>query len=344
MPDPLPSTLGSGAGGLLAVGLAATAIDRLRAAFPFQTILEASSAELAFPILSERRVLTCVAGGEAHARIARHVQDQALPVLVVSTCAGAAADVELLVRDLTINALESRVLGLIQANAHLESLAVLGRLSSGVLHEVGNGLDAARRYLGLGLREDLPDHLRSSTLKDAQVAIDRTVEILRTMLAFAKGQPRPEPERPLSEILSDAVRLAENLRGEVSLVQAWEPTSLLAPTFVQQVVLNLLRNAYRAASPNGEVRLVARIDPARLRITVEDSGVGFSPTEASELFVPFGGTRRASPGLGLGLSLSKSLAERAGGTLEAASEGPSRGARFTLTLPRSDQSSREKQP
>ena len=112
------------------------------------------------------------------------------------------------------------------------------------------------------------------------------------------------------------------------------------PARLQQVLWNLLKNASKFTHDRGRVEVRTADTPDGLRLTVADTGVGIDPAIIATLFEPFeqGGreiTRRYG-GLGLGLSISRGLVERHGGTLTAASPGPGRGATFTLTLPTVD--------
>ena len=109
------------------------------------------------------------------------------------------------------------------------------------------------------------------------------------------------------------------------------------PARLQQVLWNLLKNASKFTPDGGRVDVRTADTAGGLMLTVTDTGVGIEPAIIPTLFEPFeqGGreiTRRYG-GLGLGLSISRGLVERHGGTLTAASPGPGQGATFTLTLP-----------
>ncbi|MBO6937065.1 MAG: PAS domain-containing protein [Deltaproteobacteria bacterium] len=109
-------------------------------------------------------------------------------------------------------------------------------------------------------------------------------------------------------------------------------------TRLVQVVVNLLRNAVSHSRQNDPIQLSVLTDDESLSIEVSDSGAGIDPDELERIFDPFyqreQSIARSEGGLGLGLSLGRTLAELHGGTLTAESEGPGHGARFTLTLPR----------
>ncbi len=110
------------------------------------------------------------------------------------------------------------------------------------------------------------------------------------------------------------------------------------PDRLQQVVWNLLSNAVKFTTKGGrvQVRLVRRASEAL--ITVSDTGQGIEPEFLPHVFERFrqadSSSRRSHAGLGLGLALARHLVELHGGRIEAASEGPGRGATFTVTLPR----------
>jgi signal transduction histidine kinase len=103
----------------------------------------------------------------------------------------------------------------------------------------------------------------------------------------------------------------------------------------KQAVLTLVANAIKFSPDGGEVRVVARSEGARVRVTIEDDGPGLTPEEAAGLFREFSQTRagrQAVEGAGLGLAISRKLAALMGGDLRVRSE-PGRGAAFDLWLP-----------
>lgn len=111
-------------------------------------------------------------------------------------------------------------------------------------------------------------------------------------------------------------------------------TAIIADAEAAHTVLrNVLHNALRAASPNGNITLRATCAAQVVRLDVQDDGVGFAPHEASRLFEKFyriEGANRTE-GTGLGLYIVSRLITRDGGSVSAESAGPGRGARFTLS-------------
>jgi signal transduction histidine kinase len=115
---------------------------------------------------------------------------------------------------------------------------------------------------------------------------------------------------------------------------------------LQQVFWNLLKNAAKFTPAGGDVEISTRNPaPGRIEIVVADNGSGIEPELMSRIFEPFkqghGATRLRSGGLGLGLTICKRVIDLHHGTIRAASEGPGRGATFTITLETMEPSLRE---
>lgn len=107
---------------------------------------------------------------------------------------------------------------------------------------------------------------------------------------------------------------------------------------VSQVIANLLTNAAKYTSPGGSITLLANEQLGQVVLSVRDTGVGIAPDILPQVFELFVQGRqaadRAKGGLGLGLSIGRSLVERHGGSVEAHSDGPERGSTFTIRLPK----------
>ncbi len=138
---------------------------------------------------------------------------------------------------------------------------------------------------------------------------------------------------------ADTVRPAAEARGvRLVLRLSPEPPRCQGDAGrLQQVLWNLLSNAVKFTPAGGTVSLSTEVDGGSLRIAVEDTGQGIDPAFVPRLFDRFSqadaSAARKHGGLGLGLSIVKQIVEMHGGTVTAASDGPGRGARFTVTLP-----------
>ncbi len=109
------------------------------------------------------------------------------------------------------------------------------------------------------------------------------------------------------------------------------------PTRLEQILINLLTNATRYTETGGHIRLSAKHDGSNIVFKVHDTGVGIPPEKLPEMFELFTqGDRtiaRSEGGLGIGLTIVKSIAEMHGGSVIAFSEGTSKGSEFTVTIP-----------
>jgi PAS domain S-box-containing protein len=111
------------------------------------------------------------------------------------------------------------------------------------------------------------------------------------------------------------------------------------PNCFEQMIQNLLQNAIKYTPNLGRIRVELAQDKKDVIISVTDNGIGIAPEVLSELFMPFapgdGPARRSRDGIGLGLTIVKCYAEQHNGSIKASSEGPNRGSKFVLKLPRS---------
>jgi PAS domain S-box-containing protein len=169
--------------------------------------------------------------------------------------------------------------------------------------------------------------------------IDDLLDVSR--ITRGKIQLRKEP-LDMSPILRGAIELARPLIEERQhkLSVAIAPGSLPTegdPVRLEQIITNLLTNAAKYTENGGQVWLSAERDEEAIVIKVRDAGIGIAPEQISRLFELFAqGDRslaRSEGGLGIGLTLARSLAEMHGGHLTAASAGPGRGSEFTVWLP-----------
>jgi C4-dicarboxylate-specific signal transduction histidine kinase len=230
--------------------------------------------------------------------------------------------------------------------AHVSRVAVLGELAASLAHELNQPLaailsnaQAARRLL-----DATPAELGEvrEALGDIVADDKRAGEVIRRMRTLLKkGQPQHELHS-----LNDLVREVARLVANDMLLRGADLHLELAPSLpavrgdgiqLQQVVLNLLINALEATAsvPAGQRHIWARTHSTRqeqVELSVRDSGGGIEPSRLPLIFEPFYSTKEQ--GLGMGLTISRSIVEAHGGRLWAESP-PGQGALIGCVLPAS---------
>jgi PAS domain S-box-containing protein len=226
--------------------------------------------------------------------------------------------------------------------AHVARMATVGELTAWIGHEVNQPLaavvtngGACLRWLGRGTLDEARSSVESM-IRDAR----RASEIIRSIRALAK---KSEPEKAplgINDVIGDVVRLVqrEALRHGASLRLELAPTlpSVLGDRVqLQQVIINLVLNALQAmASVTGRRRVVLirsqRKDDGRVIVAVVDTGDGIDAKSMDKLFQAFFTTKPS--GMGMGLSICRSIIEAHGGQVSAANN-PGPGATFQFILP-----------
>jgi len=214
-------------------------------------------------------------------------------------------------------------------------------------HELANPLTPVLLRLA-GLRRHV-DELPAAVRKDVEVLernLTRFSTLVNDLLDAARlqaGRLRMAP-RPidLAPIVRDACATYAERAGErgIALDVVADPADAQGdPDRVTQVVLNLLSNALKFTPSGGQVRVRASGGKDGAVVEVADTGIGLTPDQQARLFQPFVQVHDQAMGVGgtgLGLYISRSIAQQMGGSLEVASAGPGHGATFTLRLPAKD--------
>jgi two-component system C4-dicarboxylate transport sensor histidine kinase DctB len=222
--------------------------------------------------------------------------------------------------------------------AQSSKLAALGEMSAAVSHELNQPLAAMKTYLAgarLLLQRRRPDEALSSFQRIDDL-IERMGAITRQLKSYArKGGEAFEPVDARS-CLSSALSMMEP-QLKVRVVQITRsvprnPVMVMADRIrLEQVIINLLRNALDATKDVAEPRIdLSIVDDQTVRLTVRDNGHGI--TEIESLFEPFYTTKKPGEGVGLGLAISHGIVADLGGRLTARN-GEQGGAVFEVLLP-----------
>lgn len=224
---------------------------------------------------------------------------------------------------------------------HTVRLSLMGEMASSLAHEINQPLAAILTY-ARGCERRIeggsdPDSVRDVVRRIA-VQAERAGDIVRRMKDFVRKNPAPQLTIDPAAALHDALALFEPTATNAGvIVEAAIPDTLPSVRAdrlqLEEIVLNLLQNALEATSGQDERRIVLDVttERDRLNVSVSDNGPGVSPETRDRLFDPFFTTK--SNGLGLGLSLSRTIAEAHGGRLILDTESPGRTTfRFYLPL------------
>jgi two-component system sensor kinase FixL len=227
---------------------------------------------------------------------------------------------------------------------HFSRLSTMGEMAAGLAHEINQPLSAIATYAQASQRflklpePDIAEVL--GALEQINTQALRAGEVIRRLRNFVKNREVKREAVDCSRLLDDLRTLAEtdarlhNIRLRIDAEDAL-PTVYADPIQLQQVVLNLVRNAIDAMADAPEDRrevvlMTRRSADGEVEITVADRGSGLVPEATEHLFNPFFTTKAG--GTGLGLAISRSIVRAHGGRLWHTPNEES-GARFHFTLP-----------
>src|SRR5277367_3320501 len=229
---------------------------------------------------------------------------------------------------------------LLQAKlAHSEKMATIGRLVSGVAHEVNNPLAAILGFTDLLLENPaIPDNAR----EDLQIILhetQRTKDIVQDLLSFARQRPVQRELVYVNSVLRQTIKLRSYDFASHGVEVSEEFDEHLEPALgdaqqLQQVFLNILNNAYDAVQEVGQRgRIVIRTSRqgSNIEVAITDNGTGVTDTE--RIFDPFYTTKQAAKGTGLGLSICYGIVRAHGGEILCHNNEDGQGSTFIVRLP-----------
>ena len=224
-------------------------------------------------------------------------------------------------------------------------LAAVGRLISGIAHEVNNPVSIIKLHIASVMQniesQKLPEDL-IETLRVIQRQNNKIGQIIAGLQAFSRQGYFSPDWINVNQTVHTALRLVENTLQNQDIVYQAEledslPKVFLDPIRIEQVLLNLFNNAIEAM-PGGGVLTVSttletdQTDEDWLVIRVRDTGTGIEEEHLAQLFDPFFTTKEVGEGTGLGLSVSYGLIQEHGGRIEVSSQR-GKGTEFQIYLP-----------
>jgi GAF domain-containing protein len=220
---------------------------------------------------------------------------------------------------------------------HSEKLSALGQLVAGVAHELNNPLSAVlgNAYLA---EPKVSDPLVQRHIKGIREGAERAAQIVRNLLQFARKLTSSREDIEVDQLVERVLTLVANagVTQNIDIVRDLAPglpSTAGDPGQIQQVLLNLVTNAFQAMEDSGgQLTVRSRSAAGRIRIEVEDTGPGVSAEIRTRIFDPFFTTKPVGKGTGLGLSVAHGIVSAHEGRIWV-EEGPGGGARFVIDLP-----------
>jgi PAS domain S-box-containing protein len=232
-----------------------------------------------------------------------------------------------------------------------QKLEAIGRLASGVAHDVNNVLMSIMGSADLILMDAKEGDAIHAETSEIKISVQRGASLTRQLLAFSRRQATVSKKFMLREATAGMETMLRRLIGPEIDLQILRTSDVMVkadPAQMEQVILNLCVNA-RDAMPQGG-RLTVTVDEVELnewaagligeearpgryaRLSVSDTGTGMDEATRAKLFEPFFTTKEQGKGTGLGLSIVYGIVKQSGGHITVASE-PGRGATFLIYLP-----------
>jgi signal transduction histidine kinase/ActR/RegA family two-component response regulator len=234
----------------------------------------------------------------------------------------------------------------------VQKMESVGRLAGGIAHDFNNMLGVILGYSELALGQVQADQPMHSALQGIQQAAQRSAELTRQLLAFARKQTVAPKVLDLNETVASMLNMLRRLIGE-NIDLAWLPGENLGPikmdpTQIDQILANLCVNARDAIGETGKVTIetanvvvdeaycaghVGAVPGNYVLLALSDNGRGMDRETLSHLFEPFFTTKEMGKGTGLGLATVYGIVKQNSGFVNVYSE-PGQGTTFKMYLPR----------
>jgi two-component system sensor kinase FixL len=225
---------------------------------------------------------------------------------------------------------------------HMTRLSALDEMGAAIAHELNQPLTAILLYLQSVSRKATADERLTPVMLDviskAVKEAERASEIIQRMRQLVERKDPERKEVDVDELVATCLEMADlGAIDEPSIMVAKVdknlPPLMADPVQIRQILINLLRNAREAVAGQAQrkVTLAVCLGEDVLEFRVQDNGPGVSQEVADSLFRAFSGAKHK--GVGLGLAISRSIAQNHGGDLRLEQSAPGAGASFLLTLP-----------
>ena len=246
-----------------------------------------------------------------------------------------------IIRDLTaLKSAEAQVRSQTDSLAHAGRLSLMGEMTAAIAHEINQPLTAIAMYAEASAHLIDGDEPNLDKIKDAIAKMKeqslRAGAVIERIQRLARGEIGERAAIDLNMLMQEVTGLVANdaRLHDISINEIYAidmPEVRADPVQIQQVALNLIRNAIDAMDEPGEIRVETSYNEDFVRATVSDSGAGVDTADAEDLFTPFHTTK--TNGTGMGLPICKTIIDEHGGHI-GYFNNPDRGATFYYDLPR----------
>jgi signal transduction histidine kinase len=236
---------------------------------------------------------------------------------------------------LKVDALE----GLTNQFQELNKMASLGQLAGSVAHEINNPMTTVLGRLQLMLELDtIPDTIRQK-LEPVERQAKRVSDLIHALLSFSRGTEKGHCDEniQINTVIENSLRLTRH-NLEISQIQIESilqddiPVIAGDPIQLQQIMINMINNAWHAMESNGKLAIHSQLREDNVVVCIEDTGCGIRQEDVPHIFDPLFSTTKDSGGTGLGLSICRKIVQRHGGGIFVKSV-LGKGTKFEITLP-----------
>jgi two-component system NtrC family sensor kinase len=243
---------------------------------------------------------------------------------------------------------EARIAALEQLR-HTERLATLGRLSSGIAHELGTPLNVVSGRAKLVINENLKKEDITECCKIIKEQAERMTKLIRQLLDFARRRAPQKSPADLKNLTGQVIEMlkptAEKQKIILELLKNDDiPLISMDPFQIQQVLINLVMNGIQAMPDGGHLEIELHMkyschpilssgrEQNYVAISIKDEGKGISENNINHLFEPFFTTKNVGEGTGLGLSIAYGIVREHGGWIDVKSK-VGEGSCFIIYIP-----------
>lgn len=223
--------------------------------------------------------------------------------------------------------------------ALLNKYASIGKLASGIVHEINNPLDGITRYVNMLLEKESVA-TNKDYLQEVKNGLKRIAGITQSLLEFSylvNSRPvNPEKSVDIYELINESLDMFRDRLSNSSIQvhkKFSQPALKVSDVSLQHVFVNLIKNALDAMPRGGMLNISSRVSDTEVEIDFQDTGSGIPDDIKERIFEPFFTTKEKGRGTGLGLSICKEIINRLEGKIEVKSI-IGKGSAFTVVIPK----------